>query len=440
MTKVREPEVESSKAEPLWTRVRSPKSARWLSLLMLGLLFASAICLVLVPWQQNIPGVGRVVAYVPFERQQQLEAPIEGRVVRWFVQEGSFVKQGQVIAELSDIDPHLVEHLQQEQASMEERLGAVSKRKRALAERIVALEKSKAAAMSSAEARTHMAGQRVRMAKQALEAMKAGLSTARKNRKRHRNLQEEGLSSSRTQELAELDYARAFAELKRSEASLIAAESEHEAFRIDRIRIEQETSALLEDAKSSLANVEGEIQLVQAELARLAVRVSRQKSQVIKAPKDGTIFRILVNVGAEVVKNGKPLALFVPDTVEKAAEIWVDGNDIPLISIGRSVRLQFEGWPAIQFVGWPSAAVGTFGGIVALVDATDDGNGRFRVVVLPDPKDPWPESRYLRQGVRVNGWVLLNQVSLGFELWRQLNGFPPTILPPGKPQSPKSQE
>ena len=52
------------------------------------------------------------------------------------------------------------------------------------------------------------------------------------------------------------------------------------------------------------------------------------------------------------------------------------------------------------------------------------------MVIVPDPEDePWPEPRYLRQGVRANGWVLLDTVSLGFELWRQLNGFPPTVTP-----------
>jgi hypothetical protein len=105
----------------------------------------------------------------------------------------------------------------------------------------------------------------------------------------------------------------------------------------------------------------------------------------------------------------------------------VDGNDMPLLSEGREVRLQFEGWPAVQFTGWPSVAVGTFGGQVALIDATDDGRGRFRILVRPDQPADWPSGLYLRQGVRVNGWVLLNQVRLGYELWRRFNGFPPTV-------------
>ena len=96
---------------------------------------------------------------------------------------------------------------------------------------------------------------------------------------------------------------------------------------------------------------------------------------------------------------------------------------------GRHVRLQFEGWPAVQFAGWPSVAVGTFGGVVTLVDSSDfNGMGKFRILVVPDPADQsWPEGRFLRQGVRAKGWVLLDQVRLGYELWRRVNGFPPVL-------------
>ena len=129
-----------------------------------------------------------------------------------------------------------------------------------------------------------------------------------------------------------------------------------------------------------------------------------------------------------MVKPGDPLLTLVPDTADRAAELWVDGNDAPLVTPGRHVRLQFEGWPAVQFGGWPSVAVGSFGGTVARVDATDDGKGNFRILVVPDKDDePWPSGRFLRQGVQAHGWVLLDRVSLGFEVWRQLNGFPPVV-------------
>ena len=131
--------------------------------------------------------------------------------------------------------------------------------------------------------------------------------------------------------------------------------------------------------------------------------------------------------------------VIVPQTTRTVVELFLNGNDVPMVSAGRPVRLQFEGWPALQFSGWPSVAVGTFGGRVLLVDATDDGMGKFRVLVEPDPGDePWPSAQYLRQGVRANGWVLLDIVSLGYELWRQFNGFPPVVAleDPGKAKSP----
>ena len=131
-----------------------------------------------------------------------------------------------------------------------------------------------------------------------------------------------------------------------------------------------------------------------------------------------------------MVKAGDALAVLVPDTESRAVELWIDGNDIPLIAEGGKVRLQFEGWPAVQFTGWPSVAVGTFGGRVALVDATDDGTGKFRVLVVPEAGEPWPSGRFLRQGTQANGWVLLQRVSLGYELWRRFNGFPPSMSAP----------
>jgi hypothetical protein len=127
-----------------------------------------------------------------------------------------------------------------------------------------------------------------------------------------------------------------------------------------------------------------------------------------------------------MVKSGDVLLTIVPDTDDVAVELWVEGNDVNLVAPGRSVRLQFEGWPAIQFSGWPSLAVGTYGGKVAFVDATDDGQGKFRVVVVPNKPEDWPSKQYLRQSTRSNGWILLDRVSLGYELWRQFNGFPPS--------------
>ena len=198
----------------------------------------------------------------------------------------------------------------------------------------------------------------------------------------------------------------------------------------DRTRTDADTRAKIEDGRSAVQKAKADKAKAEGELAKIDVRLARQQTMRVVAPRPGTVFRLVAKQGGEMAKQGDQLAVLVPDTDARAVELWVDGNDAPLITEGRHVRLQFEGWPAVQFVGWPSVAVGTFGGTVAFVDATDNGSGQFRVVVVPDGTEDWPEARYLRQGVRANGWVLLNQVSIGYELWRQFNGFPPALEAP----------
>lgn len=164
-------------------------------------------------------------------------------------------------------------------------------------------------------------------------------------------------------------------------------------------------------------------------LAQKEVKFSRWQTQMVTAPADGTLLRIVVGSGVANISQGQDLAYFVPNTEEPAAEIFVVANDMPLVSVGRKVRLQFEGWPSIQFSGFPSVAIGSFAGIVRAVDPSVSETGLFRVLVVKDPEDkhPWPSQLYLRQGTRVIGLVLLDTVSLGYELWRQVNGFPKSM-------------
>jgi multidrug resistance efflux pump len=169
-----------------------------------------------------------------------------------------------------------------------------------------------------------------------------------------------------------------------------------------------------------------------ANLAGAEVKLSRQQNQLVTAPRDGTILNIYHGSGSIFVKEGDVLAAFVPDSVKPAVEIFIDGNDLPLVYAGRHVRLQFEGWPAVQFAGWPSVAIGTFGGIVQNVDQSATKHGKFRVIIVPDEIEGWPDQKFLRQGARVYGWILLNNVRLGYEVWRQFNGFPAALDAPPK--------
>jgi multidrug efflux pump subunit AcrA (membrane-fusion protein) len=406
------------------------RAARVAKILVVVFLVFSAAAL-LAPWTQNIQGKGYVFAYAPGQRQQPIEATISGRVERWFVEEGSMVRKGDPIVELVDNDESLLERLGAERSAIEVRRTAQAQKVETLRGRIESIRRSQRAEISAAASDVQIAQQGVEAADQELGAALAALETNDLNLARQVDLYDEGLASERELELAELAARQSKAMVASARAKLQAARNKLSQSRAYRARVVASTEAEIENAQASLQSAETDVATTNASLARLDVGISRQQAQTITAPTDGTILRVVGRLGGEQVNRGEVLAILVPQTEDRAVALYVDGNDAALVKPGSPVRLQFEGWPAVQFSGWPSVAVGTFGGKVAFVDAADDGRGDFRIVVVPDNEDgPWPAASYLRQGVLTKGWVLLNQVSLGFEIWRQFNGFPPTTNPP----------
>lgn len=413
---------------PAMELVGSAHSARTLAILLSILMLVFSAALIFTPWQQSVSGAGKVSALTPVERTQYLAAPVEGRVLKWHVTEGSKVKGGQLVVELTDNDPQILERIRAERAAVEERRLNAEGRVRAHEDRLGRLDESRINAVSAAQNRVQMANDRITQAVQGLTAAEARLEAARFNLHRQRDLVKIGTTSQRNVELAQMDHATAEAEVARAKAALNAARNERAALDDDLKKVMADAAAAIEGERATLNAARAEIANVKAELQRIDTRLARQQTLTITAPRDGTIVRLLAQPNSELLKSGEPVAMFVPDAYEPTVELYLNGVDMPLVQPGDPVRLQFNGWPAIQFVGWPSVAVGTFGGRVSLVDATETNGGSFRILVVPDPKDdPWPSANYLRQGVQAKGWVLLKVVPLGWELWRRFNGFPPVI-------------
>lgn len=297
----------------------------------------------IAPWQQTASAIGRVVAFSPTDRQQIIAAPIEGRIKRWYVQEGTKVKTGDPIVEISDIDTDLIARLKFERNAVQMRL-----------------ETSERAAELSAV-----------------------------NVERQKKLFDEGISSRRQYEQARLEYANFVTEIANN----------------------------------------------RVELAKLDNRIARQNNQFVKASRPGIIMKRLAGQESVLVKAGETLAEMIPDTSSRVAEVWVDGNDLPLVHLNQSARVQFEGWPAIQFSGWPSVAVGTFPAKVIVIDPAGNASGQFRVILAPPTAGEWPKPSFLRQGIKVQAWILLGQVPLWYELWRRFNNFPPSIQQPNEKNS-----
>jgi multidrug resistance efflux pump len=229
--------------------------------------------------------------------------------------------------------------------------------------------------------------------------------------------------------MAQRDEIVAQRAINSARATLDSALAEQRAVEVDIERIRADAQARVESATATLNKTLSELEDSRVSLTRIQVDVSRQQNQQVVAPRDGMILKVMGNTEGLIVKQGDPLLTLVPDTEDRAVDLWVDGNDAPLITPGRPVRLQFEGWPAVQFGGYPEVAVGTFGGQVAFIDPSDDDKGKFRLLIVPDQQDEsWPGERFLRQGGRARGWILLGRVTVAYEIWRQLNDFPPLVM------------
>ena len=421
-----------------FSAMRMVSSSRWtarIGLVVFFIFLFTPIGLVFVPWQQNIRGKGRVTAPNPQDRPQDVDATIGGRIAEVYVQENSVVKKGDPLFKIVDLDPEFRERLERERLAIESGIDFYRQQKVNNENKIQNLQDSRDTAVRAAESEIEAAKEKVRSSEEKLRAAKAKRITAEFQFDRMKSLFEKDAKSKRDLEVAELGLQTAEAEVNGAQADVDADKAELEAKREKLTKITQDAEVKINEARGKISEIESKIAESQEKLQKKEGEIRKAQSQDIPAPVDGTVFRVTGNLGGQIVKSGDRLLTIVPETQSRVVELWVDGNDAPLISKGDPVRIQFEGWPAVQFAGWPSVAIGTFGGHVSFIDATDNGLGQFRIIVQADESDeevPWPDTSFLRQGVQAKGWVLLRQVSLGYEIWRQLNGFPP-VKDPDKP-------
>jgi multidrug efflux pump subunit AcrA (membrane-fusion protein) len=413
---------------------RTGRLVRMIGRITFAFLFLSLIAMFLVPWRQTARGTGTVTALDPQQRPQPLKSPAEGVVsyVKPGLREGSRVTEGELLMKLTPFAEAGVRLIDQQ---IERVSGQVETAKLNvdLATQAIGMQQLSGQSMTSSLNESLEATQnKLEQTQNEVQALTADLDNKSNKLRIAKRIETKGLVSQ--QALYESEQAVVAAEAKLNKAKNAVEETERtlQAKRAERdaklqeIEIKnQQFATKLNEAKQKLDSYSKELYALQNKRGEKFDRLE------IRAPRSGVIQQWYGLEGSDAVKKNDQLFVIVPETTDLAVEMKVTGNDMPLIKEGDTVRLQFEGWPAVQFVGWPSVAVGTFGGRVNRVFPTDDGKGNFRVLVSPqkttESDSEWPDDRYLRQGVRANGWVLLNEVPLGYEIWRQLNGFPPTV-------------
>lgn len=419
----------------LGTPRRHYRVRRWL----LGISIA-LILILFLPWQQYVRGSGVVSTLRPEDRPQPVNAVVGGRLVAWHATEGQFVRRGDLLVTFAEakqeyLDPETPERLAEQVAGKSTSARAKQEKVTALEAQIAALEAGRDLKATQTRTKVEQARLAVAVDSAAVDVATTDSVIAARQFAAQEALYRDGLKA-----LVEFESARSKAQsayaktvyarnlLAKSRADLANAVLEVDA-------VAAEYADKLAKARADRAATVAEVGDTRAEVAKLensAANVrERQRLFEVRAPRDGWVVRASrVGVG-EVMKEGEPILTIMPSEVRLAVALQVKAMDVPLLRPGRKVRLQFDGWPALQFAGWPSVAVGTFGGIVQVIDQTDSPGGTYRILVVPDPEEePWPASPPLRVGSGVIGWAMLDTVPLWFELWRLLNGFPPTVADP----------
>lgn len=404
------------------------KPVKWLTGFGLGLLL-----FLFLPWTQNIQAPGSITTRSPEQRPQELHSVIAGRIEKWYVQEGDLVKKGDTILRLTEVeesylDPQLLQRTEAQIKAKEATVEYYRNKVTSIQQQLGAMKQVRELALQQVKNKIKQATLNVVSDSMALKAMQTERKIAQDQYTRQEALYKQGLKS-----LTELEQRRN--QLQQAEARLTAAENKFAntkndllMARIDLSQTDQEYSEKIAKAEGEKFAALGEITNGEGEVAKLKNRFSsyaiRNGFYHVLAPQDGQITKTLSAGLGEVVKAGEMMVKIVPQHFQYAVEMYVRPMDLPLISTGQKVRFQFDGWPAIVFSGWPGLSYGTFGGKVVAIDNSVSDNGKFRILVVEDPEDhPWP--RALKAGGGARGMALLQDVSIVYELWRNLNGFPP---------------
>ncbi|MDX1943627.1 MAG: HlyD family efflux transporter periplasmic adaptor subunit [Saprospiraceae bacterium] len=413
---------------------------RWL-LIVLALI----ILFLMLPWTQNIQSKGTVTTLYPEQRPQTIPSTIGGRIEKWYVREGELVKKGDTIVFISEIkddyfDPELIPRTEQQVGAKE---GAIA----SYSSKVIALEQQIVAMRSELEFKQRQLTNKISQIENYLAADEADLaqaiiqdSVAMQQYNRTQELFAKDLKSRTDLEDKRVKMQETSAKVVSARNKLEARKQELTNARLDLSTVRYEYNQKIAKAESDKFSTLSERYDAEGAVEKLRIQTSnyerRSSFYYITAPQDCYITKAIKLGIGELVKEGDPVVSIMPKDYQLAVELYIEPMDLPLVNAGQEVRFIFDGWPAIVFSGWPGQSFGTFKGSVFAIDNNISVNNKYRILVAPDESEkPWPKA--LRAGSGAQGIALLNNVPLWYEIWRQLNGFPPDYYDRNAQEDPK---
>jgi multidrug resistance efflux pump len=396
-------------------------------------LFTFLVIILFLPWTQNISSNGHVTTLYQDQRPQQINTVIPGKIVKWYIKEGDVVKKGDTLVLLADtkddyLDTNLVERTKDQLISKEQKLLFYSEKINAIENQINAIEKNRDLKINSYENKIEQYKRKLISDSSEVVSAEVDFKIAQEQLNRGKQLYNQGVISLVELEKRTGQNNKALAVLTEKQQKLLNTRQEINIIKIDINSIKQEADDKIFKSRSDIASSRGEIAGTSGELAKnkntLANYISRGNQKWLIAPQDGQIIKAKKSGINEIVKEGEMIVEMVPTKIDHAVELFIEPMDLMLINQGQKIRMVFDGFPAIVFSGWPDNSYGTFAGEISMVENNKNENGKFRILVVPDnQQNTWPKE--LKTGTGARGFALLKTVPIWYELWRQINGFPP---------------
>ncbi|HBK82220.1 MAG TPA: biotin attachment protein [Flavobacterium sp.] len=404
------------------------------------ILSISLLLFLFLPWTQNVSGAGSVTTLKPNQRPQTVQSAIAGRIEKWYVNEGDYVKKGDTILFISEIkedylDPNLVENTGKQVAAKESSVTSYVSKVIALENQIVAINNERNLKFKQAQNKLLQSRLKVQSDSIDLEAVKIQLNVAKTQFNRAINLNKSGLKP-----LTDVEEKRV--KLQDTEAKIITQQNKYIASQNEVLNAKMELNRIQAEYSEKIAKAQSDKQTALSSQFDTEAQVNKLKNQYnnyqirngmyyILAPQNGYVNRALQSGIGETIKEGTAIVSIMPASFDIAVETYISPVDFPLIHNGEKVRVWFDGWPSIVFSGWPGASYGTFGGKIVAKENFISQNGKYRVLIAPDENDKiWPKELSIGAGTQTI--ALLEDVPIWFEIWRTLNGFPPNYYTPTK--------
>ncbi len=394
---------------------------------------AFLIVLAFIPWTQNIKSKGYITQLYQQDKPQEIQSPIPGKIAKWFVKDGDLVKKGDTLLQIVEIkseylDPNLVQNTESQLQSKQNAITAYQRKISTARNQIAAMQNAKSLKIQQLGNKINQLKNKLVSEKVDAKAANNEVQLANDQFVRQQKMYDDGLVSQTQLQQRSVTFQNANAKKISADNKVFQTEQEIINTEIEKNSVDQdyfEKISKLEgdqfQSNSLIANGQAEVSKIQNLLSSYIIR---NGMYIIVAPQDGQIVQSKNSGIGEVVKEGEKIMMIVPNQNNMAVEIFVKPTDLPLISVNQKVIMNFDGFPAIVFSGWPNSSYGTFSGKIVAIENNINASGLYRTLIsYSNEGKPWPTQLKIGSGVR--SIALLKDVPFYYEIWRNINGFPP---------------